>query len=310
MPQDFTRRPDLESIPVQFPELIGQHLYPWYERPNAAGELYYQPYNADVSAQTGRNTATVASIDVNTIANAKVAFSCSEVIGRDRMSYDQIDSYGGVEGADIALARKAVRSFCDNVETAIAKLALEDASAVDATSDIVATIEDQVSELQDVADGDVCLAISSYNFTQLKKDSVIKDRMKNTGVLLGAGGDPRKVTAEQIAAILGVSRVYVGANKQWRRGVSSAYRGNCCLFVEPNENVEPVEEVQLGRTVYQAWDSAVRRYVIGTFFNPVERAHYADCLGKLAIKTLNSNLKKAIAIFEPSSDSSDSSANA
>ena len=309
MPQDFTRRPDLEAIPVQFPELIGQHLYPWYERPNAVNYLYYQPLNDDVAAQTGRDTAAVATINANTIANAKLSFSCGEIIGRDRMSYDQVDSYGGVEGADIALARKAVRSFSDKVEIMIAKLALEDNSAVDVTTDIVAAIENEVSELQDLADGDVCLAISSYNFTQLKKNADIKDRMKNTGVLLGAGGDPRKVTAEQIAAILGVSRVYVGANKQWRRGVSAAYRGNACLFVEPRENIEPVEEVQLGRTIFQAWDGAVNRYIIGTFFDPKERAHYADCVGKIDVKTLNADLKTTLQLFTPDESDSDSDSN-
>lgn len=309
MPQDFTRRPDLEAIPVQFPELIGQHLYPWYERPNAVNYLYYQPLNDDVAAQTGRDTAAVATINANTIANAKLSFSCGEIIGRDRMSYDQVDSYGGVEGADIALARKAVRSFSDKVEIMIAKLALEDNSAVDVTTDIVAAIENEVSELQDLADGDVCLAISSYNFTQLKKNADIKDRMKNTGVLLGAGGDPRKVTAEQIAAILGVSRVYVGANKQWRRGVSAAYRGNACLFVEPRENIEPVEEVQLGRTIFQAWDGAVNRYIIGTFFDPKERAHYADCIGKIDVKTLNADLKTTLQLFTPDESDSDSDSN-
>jgi hypothetical protein len=309
MPQDFTRRPDLEAIPVQFPELIGQHLYPWYERPNAVNYLYYQPLNDDVAAQTGRDTAAVATINANTIANAKLSFSCGEIIGRDRMSYDQVDSYGGVEGADIALARKAVRSLSDKVEIMIAKLALEDNSAVDVTTDIVAAIENEVSELQDLADGDVCLAISSYNFTQLKKNADIKDRMKNTGVLLGAGGDPRKVTAEQIAAILGVSRVYVGANKQWRRGVSAAYRGNACLFVEPRENIEPVEEVQLGRTIFQAWDGAVNRYIIGTFFDPKERAHYADCVGKIDVKTLNADLKTTLQLFTPDESDSDSDSN-
>ena len=177
------------------------------------------------------------------------------------------------------------------------------------TTDIVAAIENEVSELQDLADGDVCLAISSYNFTQLKKNADIKDRMKNTGVLLGAGGDPRKVTAEQIAAILGVSRVYVGANKQWRRGVSAAYRGNACLFVEPRENIEPVEEVQLGRTIFQAWDGAVNRYIIGTFFDPKERAHYADCVGKIDVKTLNADLKTTLQLFTPDESDSDSDSN-
>ena len=309
MPQDFTRRPDLEAIPVQFPELIGQHLYPWYERPNQVNYLYYQPWNDDVAAQTGRNTAAIGTINANTITNAKVAFNCGEIIGRDRMSYDQVDSYGGVEGADIALARKAIRSFFDNLETAIAKLALEDANPLDVTTDIVAAIEDEVSELQDLADGDVCLAISSKNFTQLKKDNVVKDRMKNTGVLLGAGGDPRKVTAEQLAAVLGVSRIYVGANKQWRRGVGAAHRGNACLFVEPHENVEPVEEVQLGRTIFQTWDGGSGKYVIGTFFEPKERAHYADCVGKIDIKTLNANLKTTLKLFEPDDSDSESDSN-
>lgn len=309
MPQDYTRRPDLEAIPVQFPELIGQFILPWYERPNAVNYLYYQPWNADVAAQTGRDTAAIATINANTVTNAKIAFNCGEVIGRDRMSYDQVDSYGGVEGADIALARKAIRSFFNNVEIAAAKLVLEDDNALDVTTDIVAAIEDEVSELQDLEDGDVCLAISSTIFTQLKKDPVVKDRMKNTGILAGVGGDPRKVTAEQLASILGVSRVRVGANKQWRRGVGAAYRGNGVLYIEPHEEVEPVEEVQLGRTIFQKWDGGSNKYTIGTFFEPKERAHYADCVGKIDVKLLNANLKTTVKIFESDESDSESESN-
>lgn len=304
MPQDYTRRPDLEAIPIQRPPVIGHHLFPWFEKPNQTGDIYYMPYNQDKPAQKGRDTAAIATISEETISNAHKSFNAGEILGRRRAGYDQIDSYGGVEGADLALAKLAARAFYNEVEIAIAKIALEKLGAIDATDDVVAAIEDEVSELEDLADGDVCLAISHSNFTKLKKDPVVKDRMKYTGILAGAGGDPRKVTAEQLASILGVARIYVGKNAHWRRGVSAAYRGNACLFVEPDESTDPSEEVQLGRTVYQAWDNQIRHFMIGTWFDPKARAHYADAVGKVDVMTFNANLMTTMQIF--AADESDS----
>lgn len=301
------RRPDLEAAPVKFPDYIGIKLFPFLGKAQQGGTMYYQALQDDITAQYNRNTAALASITANTMAAATTTFACKEIRGRMQMSYDQVRGYSDQQKADLAMGRVAKRAFYNKIETLVAKAALEDASAIDATTDIIAGIENAAVALQDLAKGDVCMAISAYNFAQIKKNTDIKDRMKNTGVILGQGGDPRFVTAEQLAAIFGLRRVYVGSDDLWRTGVSGAYRGNIALFVEADENEDPAETCQLGRTVYFEWDSAVKHFVMESFHDDTADADVVDAKGQVDLKVLNSGLLKTIQIFEGSSDSSTSS---
>ena len=303
------RRPDLEAAPVKFPEYIGTKLFPFLGKAQQGGTMYYQQYKTDVAAQYNRNTAALASISSTTMAATDTTFACKEVRGRFKMSYDQVRGYSDVDHADLAMGRSAKRSFYNKIEILAAKAALENDSAVDATSDIIAVLENQAMALQDLAKGDVCLAISAKTFAQMKKNEAVKDRMKNPGIFLGQGGDPRFVTAEQIAAIIGVRRVYVAADDLWRLGVGAAYRGNGVLFVEADENEDPAETCQLGRTIYFEWDSAVRHFVMESWEDDDLDARVVDAKGQVDLKILNSNLMKTVQILTADESDSDSDSN-
>ncbi len=305
MPQIQNRRPDLEDLPVRYPEIIGQHLFPFVMSVNEAGKMYYRPVNTDFQAQTGRDTANIGEITRHVIKNAYVSFSTSEVMGSAIMSYDQINSYGSADLADLELGRLVIRSFLEKIEQDIADTAFG-GTPLDVTTDIVAGIEDAAIDLQDIGEGDVCLAISAHNLTLLKKDPIIKDRMKNTGVLLGAGGDPRKVTNEQMAAILGVSRLYVGRNEEWYRGVAASKRGFGCLFIEPNETQSPTTQAQLGRTIVKKVDGEDKMYIVTAYYSNNKQASVADCFGNVDIVTLNACLMKTVQIFDGDASDSDS----
>ncbi len=305
MPQIANRRPDLEDLPVRYPEIIGQHLFPFVMTVNEAGKMYYRPVNSDFKAQRGRDTANVATINRHVIKNAHLNFSTEEVMGSVMMSYDQINSYDSPESADLELGRLVARSFLEEIEQDIVDLVF-DQTALDVSSDIVAGIEDAAIDLQDIGEGDVCLVLSAHNLTLLKKDPIVKDRMKNTGVLLGAGGDPRKVTNEQMAAILGVSRLYVGRNEEWYRGVSGSKRGYGCLFIEPNQTQSPTAQAQLGRTIVKKVDGEDKMYIITAFYSNDKQASIADCFGNVDIAVMNSCLMKTVQIFEGEASDSES----
>ncbi len=130
--------------------------------------------------------------------------------------------------------------------------------------------------------------------------------MKNTGVLLGAGGDPRKVTNEQMAAILGVSRLYVGRNEEWYRGVAASKRGFGCLFIEPNETQSPTTQAQLGRTIVKKVDGEDKMYIVTAYYSNNKQASVADCFGNVDIVTLNACLMKTVQIFDGDASDSDS----
>lgn len=305
MPQIQNRRPDLEDLPVRYPEIIGQHLFPFIMVPNEAGKMFYRPVNADFKAQRGRDTANVAAITRHAVKNAHLNYSTEEVMGGTIMSYDQINSYGSADLADLELGRLVIRSFLEEIEQDIVDTVFG-YDPLDVSSDVVAGIEDAAIDLQDVGTGDVCLAISSHNLTLLKKDPAVKDRMKNTGVLLGAGGDPRKVTNEQMAAILGVSRLYVGRNEEWYRGVSGSKRGFGCLFIEPDEKLSPTLQAQLGRTIVKKVDGEDKMFIVTAYYSNDKQASVGDCFGNVDIGVMNSCLMKTVQIFDGEASDSES----
>lgn len=305
------RRPDLEAAPVKYPDYIGPKIFPFLGKAQQGGTMYYQKYQADVAAQYGRNTAALAEISATVMAAHTTTFACQEVRGRFMMSYDQVRGYANVDRADLAMGRVSKRSFYNKIEILAAKAALEDDSAIDATSNIVATVANKATALQDLAKGPVCMAISDKVYQLLKQNEVVIDRMKYSGIGAGQGGDPRIVTPEQLAAIFNVRNVYVGADDLWRLGVGAAYRGNACLFVEGDENEDPAETCQLGRTIFFEWDNAVRHFVMESYEDDDKDARVVDSKGQIDLKILNANLKKTLTLFaaDESDSESDSDSN-
>lgn len=216
------------------------------------------------------------------------------------MGYDQIKGYSSQEYAELAMARLAKRAWYNKIEQLAADALLKKDSPEDMTADIVAGIETAAAELADQGNGDVALVLSNSAFAAIRKDATVSDRMKNTGVVLGAGGDPRAVTAEQLAVVLGVSKVLVGKDAIWKTGVTTgdqAYEKNAALVILPDKNVAPDEEEQLGRTIYFGYDSADRHFKINQFWDDVNICDTVDAIGHVAVSIFNPELMKAIKVL-------------
>ena len=301
------RRPDLEAIPVSFPEFAAARIFPWLPKKQDSGTLYYQSLKDDVDAQTGRNTAALGDISYNVMAATKGTFICSEVRAREKMSYDQVAGYGDQTGADIALGRRAKRAFFRKIEKMVASQLLDVANPIDVKADPVLGIDTQVANLQDLAAGDVVLVISNRNFVRLKGNATLKDRMKNTGITLGSGGDARYITAQQMAAAFGVKEVIIVRDKEWYAMQDPVDRGNAALLVLPNEAVEPVDEPQLGRLIHFEWDGEAGKFVMESYHDDDKDADVVDTKGQICLKVMNSELCKIVQLFDTSSESSYSS---
>lgn len=309
-----TPRPDLESVPVSFPEYIADTLYPWLPRSQRAGVVYYQKLQDDGTAQTGRSTAPDAvtgltgSITRTLLKAYKANYSTSEVRSRYGMDPAERDGYKDLAHAELAMARIVKREWWADIEQKVADALLKNDSATDITSDPVSGIDAAVSAMMDLgAPGDVYLVLSNTNFVKLKANATVKDRMKNTGIVLGQGGDARAITREQMAAIFGVKGVLIGKDKHWKNGVTATYAGNAALVVVPPAGLaEPAEEVQLGRLVYYDYTNQIRKYEITSFHDDLNDIDTVDAKGEVALLTFNAALAKTFTIFENSSSSSSS----
>lgn len=293
------RRPDLEDVPVSYPGYLVDTIMPYLEKPQQAGTMYYQKYKADVAAQYNRTTATLATITSTTFAANSITFACKEVLARIKMGYDQIRGYASQDHAELAMGRMAKRAFYNKIEQLTADTFLKVESPTDVSSDLIAGIETSAASLADKGKGPVALVLSFANFAAIRKNAAVNDRMKNTGVVVGAGGDPRAITAEQLAVVLGVSKVLVGTDDIWKAGVITSqktYEKNAALVVLPDQAVDPAEEVQVGRTVYFGYDSTDRHYTITQFWDDNAIADVVDALGQVDLKILNTELAKTIKV--------------
>jgi hypothetical protein len=306
IPRIAVRRADLETIPVSFPDpFLVDRLAPYFPRRQEGGTLYYQTLKTAPVAQYNRNTAALADITATTIAAATTNFSCKEVRARIQMSYDQVRGYYSQEGADIAMARMAKRSFYLKLEAMCANALLVSDDPKDGTADPVGTIDAAVGALRDKAygTGRMALTMSHSTFAALKNTQVITERMKATGVAT-EGLEPRYVAQSQMAAIFGVDEVLVGADITWRFGVPGASRGNVALSLLPSEEVDCAEEPQWARTVIFDWGDGAEKYILEEFQNPLNDSWVMDAKGLVDFKVLNASMADVIQVFAGDDSSS------
>lgn len=300
------RRADLEAIPVSFPDpFLVEKLAPYFERRTEGGVLYYQELRPAPIAQYNRNTAELATITPNTIAATTTTWAGKEVRARVRMSYDQVRGYYSQESADIALARMCKRSFFLKLEGLCAAALLDADDPIDGQSDPVATIDAEVAKLRDKAygSGRMALTMSHYNYSLLKGNQTIVERMKATGVST-TGLDPRYIGAVQMAAIFGVDEVLIGMDSVWRHGIAGASRGNVALSILPSIEVDCAEEPQWARTVIFDWGGDADKMVLEEFHDPFLDAWTMDAKGIIDFKLLNSSMAVPIQLFAGDESSS------
>lgn len=305
---EIIRRPDLEAQVVSVPNYIGDRIFPFWGRPQVAGTMYYQKYYADFDAQTGRDTAALGDITDTIMESKSVNFSCSELRARVKMGYTEIAGYFDKEHADLALGRRGKRAWFNKLEKNIANALLNPADApVDGTADIVSVIDAQAAILRDLGIGELALVCSNHNKVLLKSNATIVERMKATGVPTGVLSDVRNVQDIQLAACLGVDEVITGKDAIWYSGLTGADKDNIALIVRPTPEVDPSEEVQLGRTIYFMWsDSEADKFIMESWHDNYKDAEVVDAKGLVEIKTLNKELRTVIRAFNNNSDSSDS----
>lgn len=303
---DIIRRPDLEAQVVSIPDFVGDKILPFWGKPQIAGRYYFQKYKADKTAQYNRDHAALAEITNNVVAANDNTFSCTELRARISMGYTQLKGYKDKDSADLAMGRLAKRAWFNKVENLVANTILDPADApVDGTADIVSTIDAEVTKIRDLGIGTVALVLSNTNKVNLKKNQDIVERMKMTGVPTGTFTDIRNVQDAQLAACLGVDEIITGKDAIWLSGLTGSAKGNVALIVKPSEEIDPAEEIQLGRLIYFMWeDSEADKFIMESWHNNLVDAEVVDAKGLVDLQVFNKELVKVIKAFDVEDSSS------
>lgn len=303
-------RNDLRDAPYSAPELTHERLAPTLTRYQTSGTMYYMPYASDVAAQTGRSP--LGNVTVHSQSSAYTTYACGEIFDRQELPYDAIrESYRDDLRADLAMARLGKRAVDDQIELAMANALLANPVDLTSSTNLPGDIEDLAWELIDKTPGQRCvLTISGKIFTALKANSEIKDRMKNIGIAVGEGGDPRRITAAQMAAVFGVDEVIVAPNRVWVNMVKAdtlGPTGAACgvLSMLCDGTLQPNEEIQLGRVVsYQYGDTASFPFEITSWDDDRYAGRVIDTKTKAQFVMLNSALKQSVKLIEEDASSS------
>lgn len=289
-----TVRNDLAIAPYSDPEMVFTKVAPALVRYEEAGTAWYQPYTADVTAQTNRNP--LGAVTANAVAAASKPFTCGEILSRQEMSYDQVrQGYRDLLSAEFAMARLGKRAVGDTLELALATALLANPEDLSSSTNLPGDVEALASALADKAPGRVALVLSASLFGALKADDEVKARMRNTGVILGEGGDARRITKEQLAAVFGVDEVIVGPGRVWN--TPGAKTGS--LVILPTEGLAPNEEPQYGRcyTYEYAIDGEYLPFTCESFYNDLNKSYNVDTVAKAAFVELNAGLKQAVTLL-------------
>ena len=292
-------RPDLSSAEWTRTPYVFDRVAPPLSRLQMGGSMTYTPWTERGAATTNRD-----KYDAHTrshMGSASVDFVCGEKTStKDMAQQDVVQGYASLMHAELAMAAVGKDEVNTSLESDLATALLANPVDFTASENLPGDIEDAAAELSDkTPDAKIALVMSTRVFTRLKACAAIQERMKNTGIAIGEGGDPRKVTAAQMAAILGVDEIILGKNTCW--GKSKAV-----LIALPTESKQPNEEVQLARTLIYRYDpTAGIPFECTSWFDNDNDTHCVKCKAYATVKVLNAVLKTAFQLFEE--DESDSS---
>jgi len=264
-------RPDLAAMPAAYPNYLTPVLLPFQPVKQKTGTAYYDDIQADTTAQTGRTITD--SPDSFAVASSKVSFDLDqskEFIKDAQIPDSEITLLGGLDKAEAKGARKGKRAVMASLEALTAAKVLNNgASPVrDILGSVIAAIQLAKQVVADYAEGRVAVVGSQYVLDRLKRYPEVVDRMKFTGVLIGAVRDVRSISNDQLAAALDVDVVLGGRKSVWY-DASAVYQDRLAVMVLPDPQFDPDETIQFGRTLVFPVEGAGDNIEVTTF--PTDR---------------------------------------
>lgn len=202
---------------------IGHVIFPVDLRAEKTGDIYYQTLTADSAAQTSR--AAGAAPTATFLATSNTSYSAAEYNKRYAIARDEVKSYGGVENADRAGVKAAVRSCFRSFEDVAA------GKVIDATGygNAVALASGKVFEgLQKAAQnvkrypGKLVLVCSHDWFLDFISQADVKEAIQAT---FGNGGvqqlqqlwsrEPEAMKM-MMATVMQFDTILIGDNEHWQ----------------------------------------------------------------------------------------------
>lgn len=289
-------RLDLANAPYKMPPFVAGNVAPVYLVAQEDGKLQYNDIAADISAQTNR---VLGDAPAGTAINsANMAFTCTEKIHRAKVDASEIALNGGLDKAELKAARAGKRSVMNNIElaTAVAIMDTQVSTVTGIAGDPLGAIATAVANVSDYANGRVGLVMSNRVFNTIKGYAGVITRMQFTGVLPSSIRDVRSISAQMLAAALGVDEIFVGPNSAWYTGVTAKERIGVLALPDPTS--DPNDEYQWARWVTYAYNTDAKLYTCESFYSNELRSNVVDTVSYSVLKVLNTECLEILDGFD------------
>lgn len=296
-----TKRNDLITGQTEIPtgKYIGHIVAPALARFTKEGKFPKIASGANTNIVVDRVAGSVITPSINNAV--PVVYACTQCLDRQGVDDGEKRQYGGEDRYKLQLARTAFLGVADKKELKISAAIMALTPATLAETSVLPKIWEAAEDLSDYQ-GELVCVMSKAQRRALRADTLIRDALKNTG-MVPANVDPRFVSDQVLAAALNVSRVLVGESILWPADT-------LVVMVVPDGAVEPHQQIQATRTVVYVPDAATPTQLVECYegYDDSRTLEYIDCEEWTDPIVLNADLIKVIDGSTASSGGSGSSA--
>jgi hypothetical protein len=285
------QRPDLAALSVR----RNPYTVPWLANPVkvTTTQAYYFPQKyASSTIQSGRNLSAAPTAE--DFATNATSATLAEIIDRQTIDDRILAQYGGLAGAQVAMATRSHLSVQKGLEQLIAEQVLDGGATVpqSVSTNWVNSLKDASFTLGDIVNARIGLVCGQSLYLQLIADSGIVAEMAKQPAFVAASTEPnsvRMVRRQLLAAAIGVDEVIVGGTDVWD---AASITNDTCVAVMalPSPGMSCQEEIQALSYIQQVVGGEGNYFGASSHYSDDKKANVVDVWTNALVDVINADL--------------------
>jgi hypothetical protein len=284
------QRQDLATLQVR----RNPYTVPWLANPikiaTTSGFIFPQKY-ASGTIESGRNLGTAPTSE--NFADNALSVSLVEKIDRQNIDDRILAQYGGLAGAQVAMAKRALLVVQKKLEQLFAEQVLDGGATVPAAStNIISDLKNAAFTVGDYCNNRIGLVCGQSLYLSLINDSGIVAEMAKQPAFVAASTEPnsvRMVRRQLLAAAIGVDEVIVGGTDVWD---DTSITNDTCVAVMalPSPGMDCQEEIQALAYVQQTVGGNGDYFNASTHYSDDKKGNVVDVWTNALVDVVNADL--------------------
>ena len=285
------QRPDLAALQVR----RNPYTVPWLANPvkvTTTAAYYFPQKYATGTIQSGRNLSAAPTAE-DFATNATTA-ALTEVLDRQTIDDRILAQYGGLAGAQVAMATRSHLAVQKALEQLFAEQVLDGGATVpqSASTNYIKDLKDAAFAVGDVCNARLGLVCGQSLYLTLINDSGIVAEMAKQPAFVAVSTEPnsvRMVRRQLLAAALGVDEVIVGGTDVWD---AASITNDTCVAVMalPSPGMNCQEEIQALSYIQQVVGGEGSYFGASSHYSDDKKANVVDVWTNALVDVINADL--------------------